>query len=189
MHSDGTPSSMSNPLYACLITLDIQGKWLHSIVETLNRMVGTFYVLNITTVVSDFKLCAMVYWAELSLFNQPQLPHVMHSPGLFESCNNNVGFHCLGWFISIFKAFVLKSWRCFLSWMVQTGQYLFLIPPSGNFLVAAPKITTKPNLALYECLCALLLQPPSTTTVIAGCILWWYCPLPLASFLFSASRQ
>ena len=43
-----------------------------------------------------------------------------------------------------------------------------MIPMYSSFLVAAPKITPTPELALYECLCDRLLQPPSTATVIAG---------------------
>ena len=39
---------------------------------------------------------------------------------------------------------------------------------NSDFFVAAPKIAVTPDLALYECLWACLLQPSSTTTVIAG---------------------
>jgi len=135
MHFDGTPSSMSNPLYSCLrrskspLTFRVAvTERLHSIAEILYRMVGTFYLLNITTVFSDFKLNSMMIELSPSPINHRYL-----MPCILQDSLNPA---------TIMSDSIVQDDPCqFLNW------------------VAAPKITPTPDLALYECLCVLLLQP------------------------------
>ena len=77
----------------------------------------------------------------------------MHSPRLFESCNNNVRFHCAGWSVPVFELGGCTK--------DHTNTWLGII-------------------WMFVCPFA-----PATTTVIAGYILWWYCPLSMASCLSS----